>query len=885
VQNSVLNGRIAGGSGNVVIGDGVNVAGTITTSSGAISLGASSTESSCVKSTESASITLGYYASVNSVCCGPSCNSACVVNNSGLAMPAQCAVTPTPALSYFPIPVSPLNENITTWNAGSIYSGWFNGTHTLGGIPFQLQTDADGDNVFWGTDLNLANYVGPSSLTLTLTTNLYGATEIYTLINTAWGSAGSNVGSVSFNASNGDSYTVQLVEGVNVRDHYNGSFVNTVSSTSVTKNVIGSDTLGTAHLDMQRFTLPASFATETLTGIVFTSSGGATTGLPFLAGLTAKAQSQGGGALAVVPWGFNCIESAADALSGHLYTKLAGTPFVFDIVALNDSNNDGTADGVETSYASDTDRSVTVELIDASSGAACASAPALDPPVSQTLTFAQSAQASDLGRKSASAMVVTSAYPNLRCRVTDAGPASTVVGCSTDNFSVRPSEFTVTSNADGSSTLKAGADFLLTAASDVAGYNGTPTIDGGKINAHSGANATGSLTGAFSAADAASGAAAGSAFGYSEVGYFNFSAQGVFDDSFTAVDSLTGDCSADFSNARVGGLYGCKFGNTTTTADFGRFIPDHFDVSLNTPAFSPGCDSFTYLGQPVKYATIPVASLSAKNLAGATTQNYTGSYWKIDPTDASYGISGSYSEASQALTVLSDTTPVAADNGNGTGALSFGNTSSNILAVARGSPIAPFSAEIALGFSLRDTDGVTANGNPISFGAASVGNGIAFSGGNKTMRWGRLVLGNAYGSELVALPMALYSEYFDGSSFVSNSADNCTSLSLSSNVTLSNPDTASGSIEPGNTVMTVGSGTSQAILGNSTLSAGDAALSFSAPAAGNTGYIDVNGNFSNLPWLLFDWDHNGSHDNSPSARASFGLYNGGNMQIYRREVY
>jgi len=81
------------------------------------------------------------------------------------------------------------------------------------------------------------------------------------------------------------------------------------------------------------------------------------------------------------------------------------------------------------------------------------------------------------------------------------------------------------------------------------------------------------------------------------------------------------------------------------------------------------------------------------------------------------------------------------------------------------------------------------------------------------------------------------------------------------------------------------SGTSKAALANAPLVSGDAGLSFSAPGAGNTGYININGNFAGLPWLLFDWDHNGMQDNSPSARAAFGLYKGNRQQIYLREVY
>ena len=120
----------------------------------------------------------------------------------------------------------------------------------------------------------------------------------------------------------------------------------------------------------------------------------------------------------------------------------------------------------------------------------------------------------------------------------------------------------------------------MTAATAVAGYNGTPSV--GAPAAHSGAVQNGSISGAFGAAAAASGTATGS-FTYSEVGYFRFNTAGVYDDTFTVIDQPT-DCTNDFSNTAVAsgvdaGKYGCKFGNTAATPYFGRFIPDHFAVT------------------------------------------------------------------------------------------------------------------------------------------------------------------------------------------------------------------------------------------------------------------------------------------------------------------
>jgi predicted acyltransferase (DUF342 family) len=89
-QSARVNGAIAGGSGNVSIGFAATVAGTLTTSTGTIDFAQSAAANACVRSTAGASITLGYQSTVNSVCCGVSCTSSCVANNSTYATPPLC---------------------------------------------------------------------------------------------------------------------------------------------------------------------------------------------------------------------------------------------------------------------------------------------------------------------------------------------------------------------------------------------------------------------------------------------------------------------------------------------------------------------------------------------------------------------------------------------------------------------------------------------------------------------------------------------------------------------------------------------------------------------------------------------------------------------------
>lgn len=888
-QSSVVTGKVVGFSGNVSVGYAASVSGSITTNSGNITLAQSSVVSSCVTSTASSAITLDYQANVNSVCCGSNCGSACVTNNSTYSMPTLCTATASTSVNYYPVPIpfDSLNEDITGWSNGSVYAGKFSGSQTLGGVPFTLQTDTSGHNTFWGSNLTPWTLRSSSSGTLTLTTNLVGTSRVYALINSAWGSYGSNVGSITFNASNGDSYSVDLVEGVNVRDHFYGSFVNNLSDSSVTKNVMGSNTSGTARLDMQAFDLPSSFLHETLTSIVFISRGSSATGLPFLAGITAKASSLG--STADIPSSFNCVEVGA-AATGRLYTKLANTAFNLDILALK---SDGS---IDTAYVGDTNKQIILELVNGAGDTACDKRAVLSADYTQLLSFTSG----NSGRKTAAIGATQYAYSDVRCRITDANQATAVVACSSDDFAIRPSSLSLSSaaNADTTGTsasatpvVKAGSGFELTASSDVLGYNGTPMLNSSVLVSHSGAVVSGSVSGSFNAAAASTGMATNNNFSYSEVGYFALAAGGVYDANFTAVDSANSDCSDDFSNVVVGGKLGCKFGNTTQTDYFGRFTPDHFDVVLNNPVFEPACGHFSYIGQPIRFASNPVATVTAKNTGGNATQNYTSHFWKINPSDSHYAITPSYTEASQSLTVLNNAAPLVVDQGNGSGTLSFADTSSNILGVTRGDPLAAFKAEIAMSFNVWDSDGVlVANVDGVAsthpqFGAAISNKGISFSGGYKTQRWGRLVLGNAYGSELKDLTVPLFTEYYNGTSFIHNAEDNCTTLALNNHLTLSNPGTASGAAQLGNATMTLGTGLTKASLTNGTLVSGWAGLSFSTPGAGNTGYVDINGNFTDLPWLLFDWDHNGTQDNSPAGKVTFGLYKGSNQQIYQRELY
>ena len=360
----------------------------------------------------------------------------------------------------------------------------------------------------------------------------------------------------------------------------------------------------------------------------------------------------------------NCTETVAnaasaadsDSQSGQLYTKLAGTTFSFDVMARKVDNT------VNTTYASDGAKTVTVELVDGTNPASCAAYPQLSPAVaSQTLTFATAVSPTappDAGRKTIS-FTVPNAYKNVLCRATDnATPA--LQGCSTDAFSIRPQSVTLNTtptmatppSAAATPVVKAGGNFTLQAAANPAtatNYNGTLTQVPANLWPQDPAEVTqtaqcgssplvacvGTL-GVLTPSTLVAGSAAVNAI-YSEVGYLYLAAGAYTDNTWTEVDGTT-DCIAGSTSIILSsGKYGCNIGNASTVS-LGRFIPDHFETAivagalptrpigcpsgLTCPINASGSNGLVYSNQPFTVQVI------AKNGAAtpAVTQNYSGNF-------------------------------------------------------------------------------------------------------------------------------------------------------------------------------------------------------------------------------------------------------------------
>ena len=64
-------------------------------------------------------------------------------------------------------------------------------------------------------------------------------------------------------------------------------------------------------------------------------------------------------------------------------------------------------------------------------------------------------------------------------------------------------------------------------------------------------------------------------------------------------------------------------------------------------------------------------------------------------------------------------------------------------------------------------------------------------------------------------------------------------------------------------------------------------LSFFATYASTNSFVGFSGRTYEwgVPWLLFDWDSDGSNDDDPTARITFGIFKGHDALIYTREIY
>jgi hypothetical protein len=312
---------------------------------------------------------------------------------------------------------------------------------------------------------------------------------------------------------------------------------------------------------------------------------------------------------------------------------------------------------------------------------------------------------------------------------------------------------------------------------------------------------------------------------------------------------------------------------TTTgmTGNIGRFYPDHFALSSNSitnRADIAGCtDTFTYFGEQLK----GIFTLTAQSSSGATTENYLGTFAKLDPSVFSNLQMGAVDRttvltpgppylltpSNAGMPAISCTTaPCFPSSGTvGTGVLGIAKTVTVPFMFSRTSAQGPYNV-LDVGINPIDSDGVTV---PFNIDTATATNPAATMNkgkiGTATLRYGRMSIPNGYGSELLNLPINLTAQYWNGSSsYLTNTLDNCTSLA---NTNFSQTPGTGGTI---NTTIT----------GGGTISAGTGTITLSKPTGFTTkGSVNINSGIGYLPGTGLE---------------TFGVYKAGPV-IYMREIH
>lgn len=161
--------------------------------------------------------------------------------------------------------------------------------HGTDSVPVEMDGGISGLGN-WGWSGHAAQG-GSGTRTLTVATNLSGATSVFTMMNSFWGTPGGPFLSVTFNATNGVSQRFDIFGNVDLRD-YNQNALYTNSINGMMTQQVWNNSSG-QRLDMQRFDLDAAFANETLTSIVFEDTGDEGLQRAFITGITVQVPAPG----------------------------------------------------------------------------------------------------------------------------------------------------------------------------------------------------------------------------------------------------------------------------------------------------------------------------------------------------------------------------------------------------------------------------------------------------------------------------------------------------------------------------------------------------------------------------------------------------------------
>ncbi|HET6788428.1 MAG TPA: DUF6701 domain-containing protein, partial [Aquabacterium sp.] len=444
----------------------------------------------------------------------------------------------------------------------------------------------------------------------------------------------------------------------------------------------------------------------------------------------------------------------------------------------------------------------------------------------------------------------------LTATYTGSGSEAGLVMTGSDGFIAAPASFSISGVTPA--PIKAGESFSATvtarnASGAVASNFGRETSAESVRLTHSKYRPSGGVAGNFTGTGVSPAAA---------LGGFSAGAATSSNLQWTEVGLL--DLTATLTSASYLGSGLSATGTTGSSGAVGPIVPHHFDVAV-----TQACGGFTYSGQPFG------VTVTARNAANATTQNYAGSGTIV---------------AAPLLSLYPQGVSLSAVNNAGTGALTSGTVSATSfvagVATVSATPVFTFTNKqtVPTSVSIRATDGlysaVTSSG---------------YSEGSAALRSGRLKMSNAFGSEKRSLSLPIQAQYWSSNkAWVVNGADSCTTVPAAA-VATSNYRNSLGVAAAG--WSTTGSAVS--------ISSGNGTLTMSAPSPTTTGSLEVALNLgstaadnaclgthpastgANLGWLRgLNGNCVASHDRDPSSRITFGIYSPENRRtIHLRELH
>lgn len=581
---------------------------------------------------------------------------------------------------------------------------------------------------------------------------------------------------------------------------------------------------------------------------------------------------------------------AGTTFDGIIRTKIAGAPFDLDIVMIDDGEVD-----------EDFDRPVDVWLLDASDDSG-----ALDSVgCRDSWTPIQNAGSIGFGdvaggRATLSGIQENEAWRRVRVMIEQTFPPGQagVRGCSVDAFAIRPDAFVdvrvthedweTPGTADtldqtdpaGGTVHKAGRPFSIEATAVNALGGVTERYDGSQeltLSVECIDPGGGCFTGTISADDwnANDGIVQTDSAEYDEVGAFELVLE---DREFSSIDATDSTEAERFI--------------VSDAVDVGRFVPDHFTLhpgALGNRAGDPECGGdFTYIGEPFRVSFILRARPFTDDPDNdAVTRNYQGTFARLDPADGLGSMAFAALDEDSETDLTDRLEPVEPDIGWSEGE----GTATALVTVGRETPENPL-LEVIAGVDLTDDDGITIPSETYNLDPGDTGTDThaAVTDDTTELRFGRLLLDNAAGSELAALDLPLHVQYWHDDVWRTNEDDGCTAIAIDATDELRLIADSGDESDGTETVSLAGGGETgidpdQLADGEVVLDEGRGVFTLTAPGAGNIGWVEIVLDLDvRYPYLRDDLDEDGEWEDSPSARATFGIFRGPDNRIQIREV-